>query len=104
MWFARLRRGTLCVETNGIKRFFAPTLLDRLYLLWLFRNFRHLPLSVLTEKNRAYVEQVCTRPGAGGDPDFEMGVVECELAAPKKASQSTPLFRPQATQIKRAAR
>jgi hypothetical protein len=101
---ARLHRGILCVETNGVQRYFAPTLLQRLYLLWLFRNFRRLPLSVLSTNNRACLERVCARPAVPGDPDLVMGVVECELTPQKKTPQSVPLFRAQASEPKRAAR
>mgnify|MGYP006213217867 CR=1 FL=1 len=101
---ARLQRGMLCVETNGLQRYFSPTLWQRLYLFWVFRHFRRLPLGVLSPGNRACVERVCTRPAAGGDPDLVMGVVECELSPPRKAAQSVRLFHPQASQAKRAAR
>ncbi len=104
MWFARLLRGTLCVETNGIQRYYAPTLLERLYLFWVFRNFRRLPLSVLSAKNRACIDRVCTRPGVANDPDLVMGVVEYQLAPPKKAAQTALMFRSQPVQVKRAAR
>ena len=102
--FARLLRGTLCVESNGIRRFFTPTLLERLYLLWIFRNFHHLPLNVLGPKDRACIERVCARPGVGGDPDLVVGVVECEMVPPKKAAQAASLFHPQAASAKRASR
>jgi hypothetical protein len=91
------------VETNGLQRFFAPTMWQRLYLLWVFRNFRRLPLGVLSEGNRVCVERVCARPAVAGDPDLVMGIVECELTPLKKASQSVPFFHPQASEPNRAA-
>jgi hypothetical protein len=94
----------LCVETNGMERFFAPTLLERIYLFWVFRNFRRLSLNVLSEKNRACIERVCGRPGVAGDPDLVVGVVECELALPKKSVQPAVVFPAHATHAKRAAR
>ncbi|HVZ60018.1 MAG TPA: hypothetical protein VG892_04460 [Terriglobales bacterium] len=104
MVLARLLRGTLCVETNGIQRLFAPTLLQRIYLFWVFRNFQRLPLNVLNENDRACVERACSRPGTAGDPDLIMGVVECDLPPPKKAAQSAPLFHSQSGSAKRAIR
>jgi hypothetical protein len=105
MWFARFRRGTLCIETNGMQRFFAPTLTEHIYLFWLFRHFRRLPLNVLSERDRAWLERVCSRPGVPPDPDFVVGVIECDLPAPKKAPHTAPLFRPEtATELKRGAR
>ncbi|MGE0407245.1 MAG: hypothetical protein AB7O65_13190 [Candidatus Korobacteraceae bacterium] len=104
MWLARLRRGTLCVETNGHQRFFSPTLWQRLYLLWVFRHFRRLPLGVLNSSNRACVERICEHPSVENDPDLVMGVVECEMTPPKKASQAVAFFHPQTSQAKRAAR
>jgi hypothetical protein len=103
MLLARLRRGILCVETNGLQRFFAPTVWQRLYLLWVFRHFRRLPLGVLSESNRACVERVCNQPAVAGDPDLVMGVVECELTPLKKAPQPAPLFRTQTSEPNRAA-
>ncbi len=102
MWFARIRRGTLCVETYAGKRFFAPSFFQRLYLFWLFRHFHRLPLNVLGARDRACVERVCSRKGVAGDPELVVGIVECELLPPKKASQPAPLFQPGAAQIKRA--
>jgi hypothetical protein len=103
MSLARLRRGILCVETNGLQRFFAPTLWQRLYLLWVFRNFRRLPVGVLSAGNRAWLERVCEQPVVAGDPDFVMGVVECELTPQKKSSQAVLFFRSQASEPKQAA-
>ena len=95
MFFAKFRRGTLCVDTNGMQRFFAPTFFELLYLFWLFRHFHHVPLNVLGDRDRSWVERVCSSgPGVPGDPELVIGVVDCDLPAPKKQAQPAQAFHP----------
>jgi hypothetical protein len=48
MWMDKLFGGVLRVLTPLGPRYLKPTLLQRIYLLWIFRNFQTLPVKVLS--------------------------------------------------------
>jgi len=47
MWIEKLLGGVLRVLTPLGARYIRPALAQRIYLLWIFRNFKVLPLQVL---------------------------------------------------------
>jgi len=63
MLLDKLSRGVLRVLTPLGPRYVNPSLLQRLYLLWIFRNFHTLPLKVLRRRQQRKIDRMCLRHG-----------------------------------------
>ena len=63
MWLQRLCWGVLRVLTPLGPRYVKPSLGQRVYLLWIFRNFHTLPVKVLSRKQQEWIDQLCTAEG-----------------------------------------
>lgn len=61
MWIERLLYGLLQVLTPLGPRYLSPSFLERVYLLWTFRNFTSLPLVVLNHRQQKLVDQLCSQ-------------------------------------------
>jgi hypothetical protein len=59
-----LRWGVLRLVTPLGPRYIRPRFLERVYLIWVFRNFRVLPQQVLSRTARSLIEELCTRQNA----------------------------------------
>jgi hypothetical protein len=62
-------------------RYLQPSFLQRLYLLWVFRNFETLPLKVLSSRQQKLIESMCAENrfvsiGAGVDDAPLLGTLE----------------------------
>ena len=55
----KLSSGVLRVLTPLGPRYIKPTFRQRIYLLWIFRNFDLLPLQVLTARQRQLIDALC---------------------------------------------
>lgn len=53
--------GVLEVVTPAGAHYLCPSPLERVYLLWMFRNFRTLPLTVLTNAQRRKIESMVAK-------------------------------------------
>ena len=62
MWMEKLLAGVLRVLTPLGPRYIRPSLAQRIYLLWVFRNFQVLPLQVLTRRQRRVIDELCVEP------------------------------------------
>jgi hypothetical protein len=62
MWIEKIRRGVLQVTTDAGLLYVQPSLLEKIQLLWTFRNFRVLPEEVLTQHERQFIG--CKNPSA----------------------------------------
>lgn len=58
MLISKLRTGLLCLHTPHGVRYVRPSLLHRLQLLWVFRNFRMVPFNVLTQGQCELIESL----------------------------------------------
>jgi hypothetical protein len=58
MWIERLLYGVLRVLTPLGPRYLGPSFLERVYLLWTFRNFTSLPLVVLNHRQQKLVDRL----------------------------------------------
>ena len=81
MWLEKLSSGVLRVLTPLGPRYLRPTFAQRLYLLWVFRNFQTLPVKVLTSRQRHLVESMWTNNrfvsfGVGMDDAPLLGTLE----------------------------
>jgi hypothetical protein len=63
MWLEKLSLGVLCVLTPLGPRYVSPSFLQRLYLLWIFRNFHTLPVKVLTAGQQRRIDLICAQHG-----------------------------------------
>jgi hypothetical protein len=59
MWLDKLSSGVLRILTPLGPRYLKPSFLQRLYLLWVFRNFPSLPIKVLTSRQLRLIEAMC---------------------------------------------
>jgi hypothetical protein len=60
MLIEKLADGVLQVETPIGARFIRPNFLERVYLLWIFRNFDSLPQQVLGERQQRLIDRLCS--------------------------------------------
>jgi hypothetical protein len=63
MLLEKLTHGVLRVLTPLGPRYVNPPLGQRIYLLWLFRNFHTLPVKVLSAGQQKRLEKMCARHG-----------------------------------------
>ncbi len=82
MWFEKLFAGVLRVITPLGPRFIQPSLSQRIYLLWIFRNFETLPVQVLTRRQLRLIDALCAerrfvlQPDSNGREWPILGTVE----------------------------
>ena len=63
MWLEKLSWGVLRVLTPLGPRYVKPSFAQRLYLLWLFRNFPMLPVKVLSARQQKWIDALCALHG-----------------------------------------
>jgi hypothetical protein len=63
MWIEKLFLGVLRVLTPLGPRYVNPSLSQRFYLLWIFRNFQTLPVKVLSPRQQRHIDAICNRHG-----------------------------------------
>jgi hypothetical protein len=73
MWLDRLLCGVLQVLTPLGPRYLSPSFLERVYLLWTFRNFRSLPVVVLSHRQQELLHRLWVEQKFGSLP-FEKGI------------------------------
>src|SRR5258708_2945947 len=60
MWIEKLADGVVQVQTPIGPRFVIPSFLQRVYLLWMFRNFPILPHAVLSGRQQRMIDRMCS--------------------------------------------
>jgi hypothetical protein len=60
MWIEKLADGIVRVQTPIGPRYIMPSFLERVYLLWIFRNFPVLPHAVLSGRQRRLIDRLCS--------------------------------------------
>jgi len=63
MSIEKLSQGVLRVLTPLGPRYLSPSFSQRLYLLWIFRNFETLPAKVLSLRQQRWIEAMCAHHG-----------------------------------------
>jgi hypothetical protein len=63
MWMEKLCLGVLRVLTPLGPRYLNPSFAQRIYLLWIFRNFETLPIKVLSPRQQRRIEAMCAQHG-----------------------------------------
>jgi hypothetical protein len=101
MLIEKICRGVLAVETEAGVRYIQPSLVERIWLTWTFRNFHVLPEEVLNRRERALIDSLCRNGkflvngnGRGDLSLHSIGTVERSARRPQ----------PQSTRLKPAAR
>lgn len=59
MWLEKLSSGVLRILTPLGPRYLKPSFGQRLYLIWVFRNFQTLPAKVLSSRQQRMIESMC---------------------------------------------
>jgi len=59
MLIEKLVAGVVQVETAIGPRYLVPSFVQRLYLLWTFRNFPILPHAVLSKRQQRMIDRMC---------------------------------------------
>jgi hypothetical protein len=81
MWAEKLFAGVLRVLTPLGPRYLKPSIWQRIYLMWVFRNFQTLPFKVLTGRQQRLIESMCDENrfvawGVGFDDAPLLGTLE----------------------------
>ena len=84
MFIEKLADGVVQVQTPIGPRYVVPSsFLQRIYLLWMFRNFPILPHAVLSRRQQRLIDRMCSEQRfastvyvAGADEAPVIGVVE----------------------------
>jgi hypothetical protein len=100
MWIEKLSDGVVQVQTPIGPRYVMPSLLKRVYFLWMFRHFPILPHAVLSTGQQRMVDRLCSEQRfvsmayADGMEDAPViGTVERRLS-PKVGTETLPQRRP----------
>jgi hypothetical protein len=97
MWLEKLSEGVLRVLTPLGPRFVRPSFVQRLYLLWIFRNFHTLPTRVLSRGQQRLIDRMCVQRGfisQFGPSRVEEFAVLGTLEQPLPIEQALPPRRP----------
>jgi len=82
MVFEKLERGLLQMMTEDGPIYAVPSLIGRIYLMWIFRHFTRLPHRALSKKARKSIDALMSgaRCSVGFDDPCVIGTVElyCE--------------------------
>jgi hypothetical protein len=60
MLIDKLAAGVVQVQTPIGPRYVMPSFLQRVYLVWMFRNFHILPHAVLNGRQQRMIDRMCT--------------------------------------------
>ena len=100
MWFEKLVRGVLELDTPLGPRYLQPNFFQRALLIWTFRNFFSLPQQVLRRSERRLIDRLWSENrfislSAVGAPDRPViGRIERRIPA---AAEVLPQRKPVAT-------
>jgi hypothetical protein len=95
MWLEKLSFGVLRVLTPLGPRYVNPSLVQRLYLLWIFRNFHTLPAKVLSPRQQRRIDHICAEHGFVSLLELhELALLGTLEQRPPLESESLPPRRP----------
>ena|SRR5579885_1504430 len=97
MLIEKLAAGVVEVQTPIGPRYVMPSFLQRVYLLWMFRNFPILPHAVLSRRQQQLIDRMCSEQSfasmayADGMEAPVIGTIEHRppVAAPSLSSRRT---------------
>jgi hypothetical protein len=84
MFIEKLAAGVVQVQTPIGPRYVMPSFLQRVYLVWMFRNFPILPHAVLNGRQQRMIDRMCSEQrfasmayADGMDEAPVIGTIEC---------------------------
>jgi len=106
MLIEKLAAGVVRVQTPLGPRYVMPSFLQRLYLLWMFRNFPILPHAVLSTRQQRMIDRMCIESVASfafADGLDELPVIGTIEHRPPVGSQTKPPRRSRESESSLAA-
>jgi hypothetical protein len=107
MLIEKLAAGVVQVQTPIGPRYVMPSFLQRVYLLWMFRNFPILPHAVLTRRQQRMIDRMCGEQRfasmAYADGMDEAPVIGTVERRPPIGAEQLPPRRPTASESALAA-
>ncbi|HYM78030.1 MAG TPA: hypothetical protein VE377_18790 [Candidatus Dormibacteraeota bacterium] len=98
----KLAAGVVQVQTPIGPRYVLPSFLQRVYLLWMFRNFPILPHAVLSSRQQRMIDRMCSEQNFASLPyvdDLDVApVIGTVEHRPAIGSQTLPPRRPAASE------
>jgi hypothetical protein len=105
MWIEKLADGVVRVQTPIGPRYVMPSFRQRIYLLWMFRNFPILPHAVLSQRQQRLIDRLCGEQRfvsmAYSDGMDEAPVIGTVERRPAIGSEQLPPRRPASGQVSR---
>jgi hypothetical protein len=102
MVIEKLAAGVVQVQTPIGPRYVMPSFLQRVYLLWMFRNFPILPHAVLSRRQQRMIDRMCSEQRfasiAYADGMSEVPVIGTVERRPPTVSSPSPARRPAASE------
>ena len=100
MWIEKLADGVVRVQTPIGPRYVMPSFWQRVYLLWMFRNFPILPHAVLSRRQQRMIDGMCSEQRfvsrAYADGMDEAPVIGTVERRPAMGAERLPPRRPTA--------
>jgi len=100
MLIEKLAAGVVQVQTPIGPRYLTPTFLQRVYLVWMFRNFPILPHAVLSSREQRLVDRMCGEQRFASVPYSEgmddvpvIGTIERRPPVPESLPPRRPVAR-----------
>jgi hypothetical protein len=100
MLIEKLAGGVVRVQTPIGPRYVMPSFLQRVYLLWMFRNFPILPHAVLNGRQQRMIDEMCSEQrfesmayAEGMDEAPVIGTVERRPVGPPALPLRRPIAR-----------
>lgn len=90
MWMEKIRHGVLQISTDTGPRYVAPSFVERIQLLWMFRNFQILPQQVLSHHERQLIEMLCTEERLARGRNGHSQDVLCVIGTLERPAQLPP--------------
>jgi hypothetical protein len=102
MLIEKLAAGVVQVQTAIGPRYVVPsTFFQRVYLVWMFRNFHILPHAVLSPRQQRLIDRMCSEQRfasiAYSDGMSEVSVIGTVEHRPPRVANSAPPRRPAAS-------
>ena len=102
MLIEKLAAGVIQVQTPIGPRYITPSFLERVHLLWMFRNFPILPHAVLSPRQQRLIDRMCSEQRFAsmvyGDGSGEVPVIGTVEHRPPVGADSLPPRRPAASE------
>ncbi len=102
MWIEKLASGVVRVQTPIGPRYVLPSFLQRIYLIWMFRNFPILPHAVLSSRQQRMIDRMCSEQRfasmAYADGMDEAPVIGTIERRPAVGAEPLPPRRPAASE------